>query len=155
MKKKDKKFVIGPANIGEYSTADKEKVFKYVKKKTHGFPVIYPTLTFLGKRTILSFVDAYIADRKGKKLDEETATFDILEQDRFDPKDELAQTKIKFIDALLSPDYLVLGGVYFKGKYYTMKMRHQKYHLLLKSFLTMLYKVFSPIRFTLPSSEAS
>lgn len=139
MKKKDKKFVIGPANIGEYSTADKEKVFKYVKKKTHGFPVIYPTLTFLGKRTILSFVDAYIADRKGKKLDEETATFDILEQDRFDPKDELAQTKIKFIDALLSPDYLVLGGVYFKGKYYTMKMRYQKYHLLLKSFLNSYF----------------
>ena len=141
MAKKEPKLVIDIHNIQHYSTADREEIIKYAKKNRKGLPTVWPIKNNLGKRIILSFVDAYICDKKGQKIDEEIANFDILEQDSFSKEDPLANTKIKFINALLSPEYLVQGGVYYKGKYFTSKMDYKKATFLLKSFLNNYFRL--------------
>ena len=120
--------------IAPYTTADREYVFNN-SKLVNGFPLYYPIKNKLGKRVIISFVDAYICDLKKQRIDDEIANFDLLEQDVFDPNDPIASTKVKFIKALFSEKYLVQGGVYFKGKYYTSKMTVPKAKFLLKSFI--------------------
>ena len=135
MAKKAPKKVIDIRSIYKYSTADKDEVLQYAKKNRKGLPLVWPIKNNLNKRIVLSFVDAYICDKNGNQIDEEKGNFDILEQDSFDKKDPLANTKLKFINALLSPEYLVQGGVYYKGRYFTYKMDYKEATHLLKSFL--------------------
>ena len=135
LKKKSAKKVIDIRSIYKYTTADRDEVLQYAKKNRKGLPLVWPIKNALNKRIILSFVDAYICDKSGKQIEEEKGNFDILEQDSFDAKDPHAHIKLKFINALLSPDYLVQGGVYYKGRYFTSKMDYKKATLLLKSFL--------------------
>ena len=134
MAKKNKQ-VIDIRSIYKYTTADRDEVMQYAKKNRKGLPLVWPIKNGLGKRIILSFVDAYICDKSGKQIEEQKGNFDILEQDSFDAKDPNATLKLKFINALLSPDYLVQGGVYYKGKYFTYKMDYKEATILLKSFL--------------------
>ena len=126
--------------IAHYTTADREYIFNN-SKLVNGFPLYYPVKNSVGKRLIISFVDAYICDLNKNRIDDEVASFDLLEQDVFDPKDPIAATKVKFIKALFSENYLVQGGVYFKGRYYTSKMTVPKAKFLLKSFINSYFYI--------------
>ena len=127
-------------SIAGLTTADKDYIFANSKLR-NGYPVFYPQKNKDSKRTIISFVDAFICDKNKKRIDDELANFDLLEQDVFDPKDPLANTKIKFIKALLSVNYRVQGGVYYKGNYYTNKMTVPKAKFLLKSFINNYFYI--------------
>ena len=125
---------INKYSIVSYSLTELDYVKAHSKKTRDGFPMFWPTKNEIGQRMILSFVDAKIFDTNNKQIDDEIANFNILEEDSFNQDDPLAKTKIKFIVALLSPNYIVKGGVYYKGQYFTGKMEVKKATFLIKSF---------------------
>ena len=135
------KVKINKYSIVTYSLAELDIVKANCKKSKDGFPLFWPTKNEIGQRMILSFVDAKIFDTTGKQIDDEVANFNILEEDHFSKDDPLAKTKIKFIVALLSPSYIVHGGVYYKGQYFTGKMDVKKATFLLKSFLNSYFHI--------------
>ena len=135
------KVKINKYSIVMYSLADLELVKANCKKNKEGFPMFWPTKNEIGQRMVLSFVDAKICDTNGNQIDDEIANFNILEEDSFSQKDPLAKTKVKFIVALLSPSYIVKGGVYYKGQYFTGKMDMKKATFLLKSFLNAYFHI--------------
>ena len=135
------KIKINKFSIVTYSLNELDIVKANSKKTKDGFPLFWPTKNEIGQRMILSFVDARIFDLNNQPIDEEVANFNILEEDSFSQKDPLAKTKIKFIAALLSPNYNVKGGVYYKGQYFTGKMDLKKATFLLKSFLNSYFHI--------------
>ena len=132
---------INKYSIVGYSLTELDYVKAHSKKTRDGFPMFWPTKNEIGQRMILSFVDAKIFDTNNKQIDDEIANFNILEEDSFNQDDPLAKTKIKFIVALLSPNYIVKGGVYYKGQYFTGKMEVKKATFLLKSFLNSYFHI--------------
>lgn len=138
---KKKKVLINKYSIINYSLNELDIVTANSRKNRDGLPLFYPTKNEIEQRMILSFVNATIHDRNGKQVDEEVANFNILEEDHFDSKDPLAITKIKFIVALLTPNYIVEGGVYYKGCYFTKKMTPKKALFLMKSFLNSYFHI--------------
>lgn len=108
--------------LNEYSTADLDYVMAHSPLNKNGYPDVIPHKNRLGRNVLLSFYHAQIKSPDGKPLDDEIATFDILEIDSFDKSAPDAATKAKFLAALLSMNRFVDGGVYFRGEYYTKKM---------------------------------
>ena len=82
--------------IAHYTTADREYIFNN-SKLVNGFPFYYPIKNKLGKRIIISFVDAYICDLKRQRIDDEVANFDLLEQDVAN-REALVQRGMKITD---------------------------------------------------------
>ena len=137
--------------LKDYTTADVEKIIAEFKTNKFGFPSMLPQKNALGKTVLLSFYKAKIKGLDGKLLDEEEATFDILDNEVFDKDDKLALTKVKFLSALFSTNRFVDGGVYFRGAYYTRKMTAKFAKFLTKKFMenyfhiedgNMLYEYF-------------
>ena len=135
------KIKINKYSIVTYSLNDLDIIKANCKKTKDGFPLFWPTKNEIGQRMVFSFVDARIYGSNGELKDEEVANFNILEEDCFSKDDSLATTKIKFIAALLSPSFVVKGGVYYKGQYFTGKMTPEKAYFLLKSFLNSYFHV--------------
>ena len=136
-----KAYSINEFNIHNYTTSDAELVLQECKLNKDGFPAVWPTKNNKNQRVVLSFVNAIICDSKGQKLSDEQANFDILEEDVFKQDEENAETKVKYISALLTPDYLVDGGVYYKGRYFTRKMAPKKALFLIKDFLHKYFRI--------------
>ena len=134
MLKKESSVKVTKFNIFNYSTADAEFIIKNSKSKKAGLPLYWPTKDDKGRKIILSFVNARIFDKQGKLIDDEVANFDIFDNDKFDRNAPDAITKIKFIDALLSPNVLVKGGIYYKGKFLINKIGSSKSIFLTQSF---------------------
>ncbi len=132
---------INKYSIVGYSLNELDYVKANCRKTKGGYPLFWPTKNEIGQRMILSFVDAQIYEVEKKILHKEVANFNILEEDHFSQDDPLAKTKIKYIVALLSPSYLVKGGVYYKGQYFTGKMTMKKALFLLKSFLNSYFHI--------------
>ncbi len=139
MSKNANKYSVDRYNIYKYTTADRDYIFQNSALNKDGFPAIWPTKNYFGKQIILSFVDAYIVDKNNNKIDDEIANFDIFEEDCFDSSKEDALTKIKFIDALLTPGIFVKGGVYYKGQYFVNKMNKNKANFFMKSFFNSYF----------------
>ena len=147
----EKKQIITDDELKEFSTSDIETIKEKYAVNKNGFPYRIPARTKLGKNVLLTFYKAKIKSLDGKVLDEEEASFDILDSESFDKNDALALTKIKFLSALFSLNRFVDGGVYFKGEYYTKKMTPKFAKFLTKKFMEnyfhledgpMLYEYF-------------
>ena len=136
---KKKQYAITIDNINDFTTADKEKIFAESELNRAGFPLVFPTRDKLGKRVVFSFVDAYICDKTGKRIDDETATFDVLDGEMYNKDAPDAKTRIKFIAALLSRRFYVKGGLYFRGFYYTSKVNGKRIDMLTKSFMQTFF----------------
>jgi len=78
--------------LKDYTTADVEKIIAEFKTNKFGFPSMLPQKNALGKTVLLSFYKAKIKGLDGDLLDEEEATFDILDNEVFDKDDKLALT---------------------------------------------------------------
>ena len=110
-----KKYSINSRTIVEYRTNQKEVIFANSKLNRSGFPEFWPTRNSSNQPVFISFVDAQIFDLEGFAIEEEKVTFDILDVDEYDSKSENAVKIVKYVSALLSPEYRVKGGVYFNG----------------------------------------
>jgi len=127
--------------LKDYTTADVEKIIAEFKTNKFGFPSMLPQKNALGKTVLLSFYKAKIKGLDGDLLDEEEATFDILDNEVFDKDDKLALTKVKFLSALFSTNRFVDGGVYFRGTYYTRKMTAKFAKFLTKKFMENYFHI--------------
>ena len=144
MKKKNM-YPVNERNIFEYKTNQKEEILKGSRLNRQGFPEIWPTRNRDNLLVFISFVDAEIYDKEGKKVSEKVGNFDVLDLETYDEKDPLAKEKVEFIAALLSPKYRVKGGVYVKGKFYTGQMN--------KRYATALYEAFMKKYFRIQDRE--
>ena len=131
----EKKHIITDDELKEYSTSDIETIKEKFEVNKNGFPHRIPVRTNLGKNVLLTFFKAKIKSLDGNVLDDEEASFDILDSESFDKNDKLALSKIKFLAALFSLNRFVDGGVYFKGEYYTKKMTPKFAKFLTKKFM--------------------
>ena len=129
-----KYYPVNERNIFEYKTNQVEEIIAGSKLNKNGFPLIWPTRNENNSLVFISFVKAEIRDLNGNLVSEGPATFDILDTETFSKKDKDALNKVRYISALLSPNYRVTGGVYLKGKYYTGQMN--------KKYATTLYEAF-------------
>ena len=127
-------YPVNERTIYEYKTNQKDEILKGSELNKFGFPEIWPTRNENNSLVFISFVDAEIYDLNDRLLTENTANFDILDLETYDPENPNAEEKVKFIAALLSPKYRVKGGVYVKGKFYTGQMK--------KKYALSLYKAF-------------
>ena len=127
--------------LRELSTADIETLINEYEVNKFGYPQRIPSKNKLGKNVLLSFYKAKIKSLDGQVLDEEEATFDILESEQFDKNDELALTKVKYLSALFSVNRFVDGGVYFRGNYYTRKMTPKFAKILTKNFMAKYFHI--------------
>ena len=129
-----KNYPVNERTIFEYKTNQKDIIMNGSEKNVFGFPNFWPTRNENNSLVFISFVDAEIYDLEGKLVSDKPATFDILDAETYSPKDKHAEEKVKYIGALLSPNYRVKGGVYVKGKYYTGQMK--------KPYAINLYQTF-------------
>ena len=136
-----KQYKINKRTIVEYRTNQKEEIFAGSKLNKAGFPEYWPTRNNANQVVFISFVDAQIFDLKGQPVDNEIANFDILDSDEFHEDAENANQIIKFISALLSPEYRVKGGVYFKGEFYTGQMKKAQADKLNEVFMAKYFHV--------------
>ena len=126
-------YPVNERTIFEYKTNQRAEVLQGSRLNKYGFPEIWPTRNESNSLVFISFVDAEIYDLEGKKLTEK-ANFDILDAETYDDKEPFAELKVKYLAALLSPNYRVKGGIYVKGNYYTGQMN--------KKYATTLYRAF-------------
>ena len=138
---KSRNYSITEYNIHNYNTSDSDLIFKESKLNKEGFPYFWPTKNIKNQHIVLSFVNAQICDTKLNPIDDTIANFDVLEEEIFDQTASDAATKVKFISALLSPNYIVEGGVYYRGAYFTRKMTPKKALFLMKSFLNQYFRL--------------
>ena len=138
---KSRNYSITEYNIHNYNTSDSDLIFKESKLNKEGFPYFWPTKNIKNQHIVLSFVNAQICDTKLNPIDDTIANFDVLEEEVFDQTASDAETKVKFISALLSPNYIVEGGVYYRGAYFTRKMTPKKALFLMKSFLNQYFRL--------------
>ena len=141
MSKTSEKKKLNDENIKEYTTSDVEKLIQEYEVNKYGFPPMLPQKNKLGKTVFLSFYKAKIKSLDGNVIDEEEATFDILDNESFDKNDELALTKIKFLSALFSTNRFVDGGVYFRGQFYTRKMTVKFAKFLTRKFMENYFHI--------------
>ena len=127
--------------LKEYTTSDIEKIIAEFELNKFGFPFKLPQKNKLGKNVLLTFYKAKIKSLDGSVLDEEEASFDILDSEEFNKDDALAMTKIKFLSALFSTNRFVDGGVYFKGDFYTRKMTAKFAKFLTKKFMESYFHI--------------
>ena len=143
--KKNNIYPVNERNIFEYKTNQKEEILKGSHLNKQGFPLIWPTRNRDNLLVFISFVDAEIYDKEGRKVSDKVGNFDILDLETYNEKDPLSSEKVKFIAALLSPNYRVKGGVYVKGKFYTGQMN--------KRYATSLYDAFMKKYFRIQDRE--
>jgi len=136
-----KVYKINERNISQYRTNQKDEIFEGAKLLKTGFPSFWPTRDENNALVFISFVNCQIFDREGNLVDDTIANFNILDEETFDPNDKNAVEKVRFISALLSPKYLVKGGVYISGKYYTGQMKYKYAQKLYKAFMSKYFYV--------------
>lgn len=127
--------------LKNFTTSDIEKIISEYKVNKDGFPAKLPQKNKLGKNVLLTFYKAKIKNLDGKVLDEEEATFDILDTEEFNKDENIAVTKVKFLSALFSLNRFVDGGVYFKGEYFTRKMTPKFAKILTKKFMETYFHI--------------
>ena len=127
--------------LRELTTNDIDTLVNEYEVNRFGFPSVISTKNKLGKNVLLTFYKAKIKSLDGKLLDEDEATFDILDSEEFDNSDPLALTKVKYLSALFSLNRFVDGGVYFRGNYYTRKMTSKFAKFLTKSFMEKYFHI--------------
>jgi len=130
-----KNYLINERNISQYRTNQKEEILQNIELQRSGFPKVWPTRDENNALVFISFVDCYICDSEGNVIDNQVTTFNVLDEERFNPNDPNAENKLKFISALLSPKYKVMGGVYLSGKYYTGQMKYKQAKILYQNFM--------------------
>ena len=135
-----KTYLINERNIFSYRTNQKEEILQNSKLNRSGFPNFWPNKNKDNQIVFISFVDAFILNKNGQLVDGEKVNFDILDTEKFNPDEEDSKLKLRYLSALLSPDYRVKGGIYFNGKFYTGQMRPRYAKQLYETFM---HKYFS------------
>ncbi len=120
---------------------DFEEIKKSVPLNKFGYPDKIPSKNRMAKNVLLKFVDASIKDLHGNLLDEEVASFDILESDVFSMDDPLYKTKLKYLAALFSLNRYVDGAIYYRGEFFTTKMGKKFASYLTYTFMEHYFHV--------------
>ena len=124
--------------LSDKTSDDFDEIKAHGPLNSFGYPEHIPTKNKMAKNVLLKFVDASISDLKGNKVDDEIASFEILESEKFSQDDPQSLTKVKFLAALFSDDRVVDGAIYYRGNFYTHKMTH-KFALFLTEYFMKKY----------------
>ena len=127
--------------IKDKTTDDFDEIMKIAPLNKYGYPDFIPLKNRMAKNVVLKFVNATIKGLDEKKIDDEVASFDILESEQFSQDDPLKDTKVKFLAALFSMNCVVDGGVYYRGTYLLKRLSKNTALKLTKHFMEHYFHV--------------
>ncbi len=127
--------------IKDLTTDDFDQIMKTAPLNKYGYPSYIPLKNRMAKNVVLKFVNATIKGVDEKKLDDEVASFEILESEQFSQDDPLKDTKVKFLAALFSLNRVVDGGVYYRGAYLTDRLSDKTALKLTKHFMDKYFHI--------------